>query len=103
MKTFSLESLYQWYRDLIRNPKYRIWVIIASLAYLFSPFDISPDIFPVIGWIDDGIVLTLLVSEVSQILAEKVKSRNPQTTTTTEVNQNNNFTTVEVESNHKSS
>jgi uncharacterized membrane protein YkvA (DUF1232 family) len=29
---------------------------------------------PIIGWIDDGVILTLLVTEVSQLLGERLKS-----------------------------
>jgi uncharacterized membrane protein YkvA (DUF1232 family) len=77
----TIQSIYNWYRETIRNPKYRWWLIIGSLIYLFSPIDISPDFLPFVGWIDDGIVLTLLVTEVSQMLAQKLKSRNDETTT----------------------
>jgi uncharacterized membrane protein YkvA (DUF1232 family) len=76
----TIQSIYNWYRETIRNPKYRWWLIIGSLIYLFSPIDISPDFLPVVGWIDDGIVLTLLVTEVSQMLAQKLKARNDETT-----------------------
>jgi len=76
----TIQSIYNWYRETIRNPKYRWWLIIGSLIYLFSPIDISPDFLPFVGWIDDGIVLTLLVTEVSQMLAQKLKSRNDETT-----------------------
>jgi len=75
MKTPLLESFYNWYRSIIRNPKYRGWIIVASLLYLLSPLDISPDVFPVVGWIDDGIIATLLVSEVSQFLLERLKAK----------------------------
>ncbi len=70
---FSIQSIYNWYRDLLRNPKYRWWVIGASVVYLVSPLDISPDVFPVIGWIDDGIVISLLIAEVSQIVKAKLQ------------------------------
>ena len=73
MANFSVKSIYKWYRDLIRNPKYRWWIIGASLIYILSPFDISPDVFPVVGWIDDGVIATLLVAEVSQILLDRLK------------------------------
>ncbi len=73
---FSIQSIYNWYRDLLRNPKYRWWVIGASVVYIVSPLDISPDVFPVIGWIDDGIVISLLIAEVSQIVKEKLQEHN---------------------------
>lgn len=71
---FSVESLYNWYRETIRNPKYRWWIVGGSLLYLLSPIDISPDIFPIIGWIDDGVIATLLVAEVSSMVLDRLKA-----------------------------
>jgi uncharacterized membrane protein YkvA (DUF1232 family) len=79
---FSLESIYTWYRNTIRNPKYRWWVIGASMLYLISPIDIAPDFLPIIGWIDDGVIATLLVAEVSQLLLERLKSSKETTAST---------------------
>ncbi len=91
---FSIQSVYNWYRDLLRNPKYRWWVIGASVVYIVSPLDISPDVFPIIGWLDDGIVISLLVAEVAQLAKEKLqennlrsaKSTDPVTENTVDVN-----------------
>jgi uncharacterized membrane protein YkvA (DUF1232 family) len=80
----TVQSFYNWYRSTLRNPKYRVWLILGSLLYLLSPIDISPDFIPVFGWIDDAVVMSLLVSEVSQLLVEQVKlrqSRNSETAT----------------------
>ena len=84
---FSIQSLYNWYRSTIRNPKYRWWLILGSLFYLFSPIDIAPDFIPVVGLLDDGVILTLLVSEISQMLAARLKSRNDETVTETSVDE----------------
>ena len=73
---FSIQAIYNWYRDLLRNPKYRWWVVAGSLLYLVSPIDISPDVFPIIGWLDDGIIISLLIAEVSQIAKAKLQSQN---------------------------
>ncbi|WP_448574178.1 YkvA family protein [Trichothermofontia sp.] len=82
---FSIQSIYKWYRGLIRNPKYRGWVILATIAYLILPFDISPDIFPIVGQLDDVIIATLLVTEVSQLAVDWVKGRTgPQAKPTTQ-------------------
>lgn len=82
---FSIEALYKWYRDVIRNPKYRWWVIGGSLLYLISPLDISPDVFPIIGWIDDGVIAGLLVAELSQVLLSRLKGKKDPTPVDTEV------------------
>ncbi len=72
---FSIQALYNWYRSQLRNPKYRWWVILGTFAYLVSPFDIAPDFIPIIGEIDDALILTLLVTEVSQLVIEGFKAR----------------------------
>jgi hypothetical protein len=56
-------------------------MIAGSLVYLLSPLDISPDVFPVLGWIDDGVVVTLLATEVSQLLLERRKLQKEKTIT----------------------
>lgn len=72
--TSPLQSVYSWYRNLIRHPKYRWWVIAATLVYLVSPIDIAPDFLPFIGQIDDAVVITLLLSELAQLLGDRVKA-----------------------------
>ena len=68
--------IYEQYRKLIRNSKYRWIVIIASAAYIISPVDLLPELFTFpVGLIDDGLVATLLVTEVSAILTEKMKAK----------------------------
>jgi uncharacterized membrane protein YkvA (DUF1232 family) len=72
---FPIQSLYSWYRNTLRNPKYRWWIVLGTFVYLLSPFDILPDLFPLIGEIDDIALVTLLFAEVSQIVVEKLKQR----------------------------
>jgi|GEM_PF-673454 uncharacterized membrane protein YkvA (DUF1232 family) len=69
------QVLYDQYRKLIRDSKYRWVIIIGSALYLVTPFNLATDLVPIIGWIDDGIILTLLLTEVSAILMEKVKAK----------------------------
>jgi len=78
--SFSIQSIYTWYRNIIRNPKYRWWVIAGTLVYVLSPFDIAPDFIPVVGQIDDVLLMTLLVSEVSQVVVEGIKRRQGKVT-----------------------
>lgn len=85
---FSIQSVYTWYRNLLRNPRYRWWVILGTLVYLISPIDIAPDFLPIVGELDDVFLLTLLISEVSQLVIEGFKVRqenkNSNTAQTTE-------------------
>lgn len=69
-----IQVIYDWYRNTIRNPKYRWWIVAGTLLYVLSPIDIAPDFIPIIGQLDDVVLITLLVSEVSQLLIERVKT-----------------------------
>jgi uncharacterized membrane protein YkvA (DUF1232 family) len=92
---FSIESIYKWYRDLLQNPKYRWWVVGASILYLVSPIDFLPDIFPVVGWIDDAAVIGLLVAEMSQLVKTKLEEKSVRTNNSNSNPQDNK--TVDVE------
>lgn len=40
---------------------FTIVVIFISIAYVVSPIDLIPDHIPVLGWLDDGLVVYLLL------------------------------------------
>ena len=42
-------------------------------AYLLSPIDLIPDVFPVLGWVDDFIVVPLMVSWIVRMLPQPMK------------------------------
>ncbi len=73
---FNLQSLHNWYRSLLQNPKYRWWVVGASLVYLVSPIDLAPDFIPFVGLIDDTLIISLLVTEVASIAKVKLQAQN---------------------------
>ncbi|WP_299487755.1 YkvA family protein [Acaryochloris sp. IP29b_bin.137] len=81
MKQTSLFNLFQTaFRKGIRHPKYRWALIVGALFYLVSPLDIAPDVLPVVGWIDDGVLATFLISEVCQLMLENKKNRTSEET-----------------------
>jgi uncharacterized membrane protein YkvA (DUF1232 family) len=80
MKLVS-KLIQQFVRNNIRNPKYRWALIVGSLLYLVSPLDFAPDFMPVLGWLDDGMVITLLASELSQFLIERRNAGKGETVT----------------------
>jgi uncharacterized membrane protein YkvA (DUF1232 family) len=41
-------------------------IAILSIAYIVFPFDAIPDFIPVLGWLDDGLVLYLLLKRLSK-------------------------------------
>jgi uncharacterized membrane protein YkvA (DUF1232 family) len=86
---FSLSSLYNWYRNAIRHPKYRWWVILGTIIYLVSPIDIAPDFIPVLGQIDDVILAGLLFTELSQMMIAKLQTRQENKNVTTDASTEN--------------
>ncbi len=68
------QPILQGYRRLVRHPKYRWAVLLGTLIYLVSPVDISPDVFPVVGWVDDGLIATLAIAEVTQLLLDRKRN-----------------------------
>lgn len=73
-----IKPLYNWYRDGIHNSKYRWLIVLGSLFYLVSPIDWASNAIPILGWIDDGVIVTVLVAELSQVALEQLKSRKPK-------------------------
>jgi uncharacterized membrane protein YkvA (DUF1232 family) len=58
-------TLWQMMREVLKG-HYRMSllttvILIISIAYIIYPFDLIPDSIPVLGWLDDGIVLYLLL------------------------------------------
>jgi len=54
---------------------YRWWVILGTLVYILSPIDIAPDFLPILGQIDDVLLLSILFSEVSGLVMTSWKAR----------------------------
>lgn len=69
-----MRYLFQGYRRLLTHPKYGLWVLLGSLLYLVSPIDISPDLIPLLGQIDDVALIVLMVSAASQWLTQQFLS-----------------------------
>lgn len=65
---FSVQAFYDWYKRTLEHPKYRWLLAGATLLYLLSPIDISPDFIPIIGWIDDAAVASIFITAMSQIM-----------------------------------
>lgn len=66
--------LFDGYRRLLTHPRYGIWVLLASLVYLISPIDISPDLIPILGQIDDVTLIVLMLSAVSQWITQRLEA-----------------------------
>jgi uncharacterized membrane protein YkvA (DUF1232 family) len=70
-----VQSFYGWYKRTLEHPQYRWVLVAATLVYLLSPIDISPDFIPIIGWIDDAVVASIFVASMSQIMLSSLTKR----------------------------
>ena len=49
-------------------------IIAGALGYFISPIDIIPDFIPVLGWVDDIILVPMMVSWIVSRLPVKVRA-----------------------------
>lgn len=59
---------------------YTYVLAILAIVYTISPVDLLPDVIPVIGWVDDGVLLYLLFQQL-----RKEITRYQQTHTTIDI------------------
>lgn len=59
-------------------PETPLWLkglMLLVPLYLISPLDIIPDFIPIAGWLDDVVVIPLLVSWIVSLLPHEMDSR----------------------------
>ncbi len=60
--------------DPLTPPNVRV-SLMAALAYLIMPFDLFPDFMPVLGFSDDFVALTAVLSIWSKYMTPSIRSR----------------------------
>jgi uncharacterized membrane protein YkvA (DUF1232 family) len=51
-----------------RSPVSAKLVAVLALIYVISPFDLVPDVLPILGWLDDGIIAFWLFKLAKRLL-----------------------------------
>lgn len=57
------------------TPAWLKGLMLLVPAYLISPIDILPDFIPFAGWLDDIVVIPLLVSWIVSLLPRQAEAR----------------------------
>ena len=57
----------------VRTPWYAKALVILTLAYIISPIDIIPDFIPVLGLLDEAILVPIAMAIVFKLIPEEVK------------------------------
>ena len=73
----------QLYRNIIladpRTPKLTKWLLGSAVAYVATPLDIVPDLIPVVGHLDDAVVIpTFFCLTLRQFPSSFWMSRRPR-------------------------
>ena len=76
---FRRELITLWQAFFAAETPLRLKVLMLFVPlYLVSPIDLIPDFIPIAGWLDDAIVIPLLVSLIVRMLPQLA----PRTTRT---------------------
>jgi uncharacterized membrane protein YkvA (DUF1232 family) len=57
-----------------RTPWYAKAIVILTLAYIISPIDLIPDFMPVIGLLDEVLLIPIAYSVVMKLIPVEVKA-----------------------------
>ena len=57
------------------TPAWLKGLMLLVPAYLLFPFDILPDVIPLVGWLDDLVIIPLMVSFIVGLLPQQTESR----------------------------
>lgn len=79
LRTAGNNLLVAWYA--VQDPRLP-WIarslLLLFALYLISPFDLLPDAFPVLGWLDDLGLIAFALPALLRLIPEPVLSRATQ-------------------------
>jgi uncharacterized membrane protein YkvA (DUF1232 family) len=73
----SLKARLEYYRAIYRHPctpRVSKWLLWIALAYVMMPFDLIPDFIPVVGHLDDLVIVPALIVAAVRMVPDEVLS-----------------------------
>ncbi|PKH24346.1 hypothetical protein CIG19_07880 [Enterobacterales bacterium CwR94] len=73
VRQFRKNLLTLWYA--VRHPRTPLWIkgAMAAIAlYVVSPVDIIPDVIPLVGWLDDALLVPLGIGFLLKFVPDEV-------------------------------
>ncbi len=72
----QIETRANYYRTLYehpRTPRLSRWLLGLAIAYTISVIDVIPDFIPILGYLDDLIIVSGLIALALWMIPEEVK------------------------------
>jgi uncharacterized membrane protein YkvA (DUF1232 family) len=66
----AVVGLWAAFRDP-KTPRLAKVLLVAAALYVISPFDIVPDVMPILGWLDDAAVIPLALTAFAKLAARR--------------------------------
>lgn len=65
-------TVYQLALQDPRTPRAARWILGLAVGYALSPIDLIPDFIPVLGYLDDAILVPLLIGTAARMIPDDV-------------------------------
>ena len=65
-------KFYQHMLQDTRMPRAPKWLLGMAVAYVLWPFDLIPDFIPIIGQLDDAVIVPLLILIALKMIPKKI-------------------------------
>ena len=67
--TTSLESMYRlllafWNGSYREIPWKSLVLIVVAIIYFVNPFDLIPDVIPILGYVDDAAIIGVVLAQI---------------------------------------
>ena len=92
----TLQNVWRRFREEIRvyqlaldhpgTPRVAKWLLRAAIVYALSPIDLIPDFIPVLGHLDDAVIIPGLVVLAARLIPKKVMEECREAATRIEAN-----------------
>lgn len=71
----SIPFLMEFFKSKEVKQSRKIWSAVLFVGYLLFPFDIIPDIFGLIGFVDDAAILAFILQRIVEMAPQSLRDK----------------------------